>query len=128
MDGVFHALAHTHRRRMLDLVAAEPGVTVGRVAGNFDVSRIAVMNHLAVLERAGLVLSERVGVTRRLYLNATPIRMIYERWTDAFSGHWAGHLLRIKQAAEGAAAGSAGAAGAGAGAGADRRKGRKADD
>ncbi len=120
MDGVFHALAHTHRRRMLDLVAAEPGVTVGRVAANFDVSRIAVMNHLAVLERAGLVLSERVGTTRRLYLNAAPIRMIYERWTDAFSGHWAGHLLRIKQLAEGA--------GAGAAAGVATRKGGKADD
>jgi DNA-binding transcriptional ArsR family regulator len=100
MDGVFHALAHAHRRRILDLVGAEPGITVGHLARHFDVTRISIMNHLAVLDRAGLVLSERDGAARRLYLNTTPVRMIYERWTDAFSGHWAGHLLKIKHAAE----------------------------
>lgn len=103
MDHVFQALAHSHRRRILDIVGAEPGIQVGRLAGRFDVTRIAIMNHLAVLERAGLVVSERAGTARLLYLNATPIRAIYERWTTEFSGHWAGHLLRIKQAAEGAA-------------------------
>ncbi len=102
MDIVFHALAHAHRRRILDLIGAGPGLTVGHLAKNFDVSRIAIMNHLQVLERAGLVISERAGTARKLYLNATPIRMIYERWTTDFSGHWAGHLLRLKQAAESA--------------------------
>ncbi|SFH65873.1 helix-turn-helix transcriptional regulator [Bradyrhizobium sp. Gha] len=108
MDAVLHALAHAHRRRILDLVGTEPGVTVGRLARNFDVSRIAIMNHLTVLERVSLVLSERDGTARRLYLNTVPIRMIYERWTDAFSGHWAGHLLGIKQAAESAGKGGKG--------------------
>lgn len=103
LDVVFHALAHVHRRRILDLVGAESGVTVGRLAQQFDVSRIAVMNHLAVLERAGLIISEKAGTTRRLYLNAAPIRLIYERWATEFSGYWAGHLLRIKQGAESAA-------------------------
>jgi predicted transcriptional regulator len=102
-DALFHALAHTHRRRIVDLVSAEPGIAVGRLAGHFDVSRIAVMNHLTVLERAGLILSEKVGASRRLYVNTTPIRAIYERWTSEFSGHWAGHLLTIKHAAEQAA-------------------------
>jgi predicted transcriptional regulator len=99
-DALFHALAHAHRRRIVDLVTAEPGITVGRLAGHFDVSRIAVMNHLATLERAGLILSERTGTTRRLYVNTAPIRAVYERWTSDFSGHWAGHLLNLKRAAE----------------------------
>ena len=99
-DHVFQALAHTHRRRMLDVVGSDPGIQVGRLAGYFDVSRIAVMNHLAVLEKAGLIVSERSGTTRKLYLNTVPIRLIYERWTDEFSGRWAGHLLDIKRAAE----------------------------
>ncbi len=103
MDGVFHALSHAHRRRILDLVGQKPGIAVGLLAANFDVTRIAIMNHLTVLERAGLIISKKAGTTRQLYLNATPIRMIYERWTDEFSGHWAGHLPRIKQAAESAA-------------------------
>ncbi len=103
VDDALHALAHRHRRRILDIVGGAPGIAVGIVAKNFDVSRIAVMNHLAVLERAGLIISEREGTTRHLYLNVTPIRFIYERWTTEFSGHWAGHLIGIKRAAERAA-------------------------
>jgi len=102
MNLVFQALAHAHRRRIMDLVGESPSIPVGRLASHFDVSRIAIMNHLAVLEKAGLIISERVGTSRQLYLNATPIRMIYELWTDDFSGHWAGHLLSIKRMAENA--------------------------
>jgi DNA-binding transcriptional ArsR family regulator len=102
MDSVFHALAHALRRRILDLVSAGPGLSVGRLALNFDVSRIAVMNHLAVLERAGLILSERDGRSRRLYLNAVPIEQIHDRWTSQYSAHWARRLNDIKYAAEAA--------------------------
>lgn len=100
LDAVFQALAHESRRRMLDIVRARPGIAVGALAGAFDVSRIAVMKHLAVLEAAGLVVSEREGRLRRLYMNAAPIRMIYDRWTDAYSDYWAGALTRLKYAAE----------------------------
>ena len=100
MDAVFHALAHTNRRAMLDYVRAEPGLTVGQLASHFDVSRIAVMNHLAVLEKAHLVVSEKEGRTRKLYLNAMPIQDIHERWTDTYSAHWAERVNIIKHAAE----------------------------
>ena len=100
MDNVFHALAHEIRRTILDLLRATPGQGVGELAGAFDVTRIAIMNHLAVLEGAGLVISEKDGRKRRLYLNAAPIQMIYDRWTDEYSGYWAGRLTSIKYAAE----------------------------
>jgi DNA-binding transcriptional ArsR family regulator len=103
MDGVFQALSHAHRRRMLDLLRAAPGMAVGELASQFDTSRIAVMNHLTVLERAGLVISQREGRTRRLYLNAAPIQMIHDRWTDAYSAHWSRRITDIKYAAEAAA-------------------------
>ena len=103
MDTVFHALAHTTRRSILDHVRAEPGVTVGKMASNFDVSRIAVMNHLAVLEKAGLIISGKDGRSRRLYMNVMPIQDIYDRWTDTYSAHWADRVSIIKQAAEAAA-------------------------
>lgn len=99
-DQVFHALAHETRRAILDLLRDGPGQAVGQLAANFDVSRIAVMNHIAVLERAGLVLSEKDGRTRRLYLNIIPIQMIYDRWSDTYSEHWASKLTSIKYAAE----------------------------
>ena len=103
MDLVFHALAHKTRRRILDLVRDRPGQGVGELAKAFDVSRIAIMNHLKVLEEAGLLVSQKDGRTRRLYLNAMPIHAIHERWIDAYSGFWADRLSFIKQAAEGAA-------------------------
>ncbi|MEM6411492.1 MAG: metalloregulator ArsR/SmtB family transcription factor [Pseudomonadota bacterium] len=103
MSAVFHALSHESRRKVLDLLKAEPGLSVGALAGRFDVSRIAVMNHLAVLEKAGLVISEKDGRSRRLYLNAAPIQMIQDRWMSEYSSHFAQRLTGVKYAAEAAA-------------------------
>lgn len=100
MDAVFSALAHETRRRILDLLRERPGAGVGEVALEFDVSRIAIMKHLAVLENAHLIVSQKDGRTRRLYFNAAPIRMIYDRWTDDYTGYWAGEIARLKYAAE----------------------------
>jgi predicted transcriptional regulator len=100
MDAVFQALAHESRRRMLDIVKEEPGIGVGALAGEFDVSRIAVMKHLAVLEDANLIISQKDGRTRKLYFNAAPIQMIHDRWTTEYSAYWAGHMTRIKYLAE----------------------------
>ncbi len=73
---------------------------MGELAKYFDVSRIAVMNHLVVLGHANLVLSEREGRVRRLYLNAAPIQLIHERWTTQYSAEWAGRLTKNKYVAE----------------------------
>jgi DNA-binding transcriptional ArsR family regulator len=100
MDAVFQALAHKARRRMLDYVKECPGLGVGALASEFDVSRIAVMKHLGILERAGLLVSEKDGRTRRLYFNAVPVQMIYDRWTTEYSAYWSGNLTRIKYLAE----------------------------
>lgn len=100
MDAVFHALAHSVRRTILDYLRESPGLSVGELARNFDVSRIAVMNHLAVLEKAELIISEKVGRTRKLYLNAMPIQDIHERWMDTYSAHWAERVSTIRHAAE----------------------------
>ena len=100
MDAVLQALGNESRRRMLDIVKGEPGIGVGLLAARFDVSRIAVMKHLAVLEKANLVISEKDGRTRRLYFNAAPIQMIHDRWTTEYSAYWAGQLTQIKYRAE----------------------------
>ena len=103
MNLIFQALANETRRTILDILRAKQGQTVGEMASQFDVSRIAIMNHLAVLENADLVISEKDGRSRRLYINIVPIQMVYDRWTDTYSGHWANKLTTIKYAAEHAA-------------------------
>lgn len=100
MDAVFQALASKSRRRMLDKLQECPGIRVGVLASEFDVSRIAVMKHLRVLEQAGLLISEKDGRTRRLYFNAAAIQMIYDRWTTDYSAYWSGNVTRLKYQAE----------------------------
>ena len=96
MDDIFHALAHATRRTIMDIVRSKPGIAIGELAKHFDVSRIAIMNHLRVMEQAGIIISEKDGRTRRLYINVAPIQMIYERWTDDYSGYWASRVTDIK--------------------------------
>jgi predicted transcriptional regulator len=100
IDVILQALGNESRRQMLDIVRARPGIGVGALANEFDVSRIAVMKHLGVLEAANLIVSEKEGRTRRLYFNAAPIRLIHDRWTTDYSAYWAGQVTRIKYRAE----------------------------
>ena len=100
MDNLFHALASAPRREILDIVKDRPGCSVMEVCRHFDVSRIAVMKHLNVLEKANLLISEKQGRTRKLYFNATPIQMIHERWTTEYSAMWAARLTDFKRAVE----------------------------
>ena len=100
MDNLFHALASAPRREILDIVKDRPGCSVTEVCRHFDVSRIAVMKHLNVLEKASLLISEKHGRTRKLYFNAAPIQMIHERWTTEYSAMWAARLTDFKRAVE----------------------------
>ena len=100
MDNLFQALASAARREILDIVKGQPGCSVMHVCRHFDVSRVAVMKHLAVLEKADLIIPEKRGRTKHLYFNATPIQMIHERWTTEYSAMWSARLTDFKRAVE----------------------------
>jgi len=95
-DELFGALAHRARRQMLDILLARPGASVNEVAAHFEFSRIAAMKHLGVLTRAGLVLSEKHGRSRKLYFNTVPIQEIHQRWTDRYGELFAGPMAALK--------------------------------
>jgi DNA-binding transcriptional ArsR family regulator len=60
VDELFHALADATRRDIIRRCAAgEPSVS--RLAQAYPMSFAAVQKHVAVLERAGLVIKERRG-------------------------------------------------------------------
>lgn len=100
MGPVFDALGNATRRRILDLVKAEPGCTVGEAAAHFDVTRIAVMHQIRLLEDVQLLISRKEGRKRRLYFNAVPIQMIYDRWTTELGGFWASQMADVKYRVE----------------------------
>ena len=100
MEPVFDALGNPTRRRILDLVKADPGCTVGEVAAHFDVTRIAVIHQIRILEEAQLLVSRKEGRKRRLYFNAVPIQMIHDRWTTELSAFWASRMADVKYSVE----------------------------
>lgn len=104
LDAVFFALASEPRRRILDVLKLEPGCNVNRVCEYLqaDLGRFAVMKHLATLEQARLVISERAGREKLLWFDPTPIQWIHDRWTSEFSAYFAARLTRLKFSAEGA--------------------------
>jgi len=97
-DAVWRALSDTSRRRMLDLMRQRPR-TVGELGEAFapGLSRFAVMKHLGVLKRAGLVVVREEGRKRWNHLNAVPLRRVYERWVGRYESAWAGALLGLER-------------------------------
>src|SRR5687768_3694944 len=95
-ERVFKALADSRRRRILDLLKTEAHTT-GDLCNRFpDLDRCTVMQHLSVLERAGLVIVKREGRLRWNYLNPLPIKEIYDRWIGAYASGAVELLARIK--------------------------------
>ena len=96
-DLIFKALSHCVRRQLLDILKAEPRTT-GRLCELLpELDRCTVMQHLGVLEAAGLVIAERRGRERWNHLDALPIHAIHERWIGPYAAYAAFILSRLKQ-------------------------------
>jgi DNA-binding transcriptional ArsR family regulator len=67
LDRMFHALADVTRRSVVERLSRGPA-SVSDLAKPFDMSLPAVVQHLAVLEGAGVVSSEKVGRVRTYQL------------------------------------------------------------
>ncbi|MFJ6652102.1 ArsR/SmtB family transcription factor [Microbacterium sp. NPDC091313] len=86
MGDLFHAIADPTRRIILDELTEQDGQSLfelcGRLVMRHDItsSRQAISQHLAVLENAGLVSSQRSGRTKLHHLHTEPLRAIVERW------------------------------------------------
>ncbi len=94
-DLVYKALADSRRREILDLLKDEP-MTTGDLCDHFKkIDRCTVMQHLGVLEKAGLVITQKKGRFRWNYLNAVPIRNIYDRWINKYTNHSVDILSRL---------------------------------
>ena len=86
IDQAFHALADGNRRAIvarLTLGAA----SVSELAVPLDVSLPTVLQHLDVLQRSGLVRSEKVGRVRTCRLEPAPMRAV-EHWIAEHRAVW----------------------------------------
>lgn len=98
-EEVFAALADPTRWRVLTLLAERGEATATVLAGDLPVSRVAVVKHLTVLDRAGLVESRRAG--REVRYRARPDRLDEAaRRMSAIAARWDARLAAIKRLAE----------------------------
>jgi len=79
---IWTALADAKRRRIIQLLH-EKSHTTSEICAYFDVSRFAIMRHLKVLERAGLIRTRREGRQRWNFLNDDLLRAIQRTYLDA---------------------------------------------
>src|ERR1700728_2274836 len=101
-DGsVFRALADASRRRLLDRLHASNGQTLGELCEDMEMSRQAVTKHLAILEEASLVVTQRKGREKLHYINPVPINDIAERWISKFEAPRLDALSALKRRLEG---------------------------
>ena len=84
MDAVFRALADPTRRRLLDRLRARNGQSLSELCERADMTRQAVTKHLAILEAANLVATQKHGREKRHYLNPVPINEIADRWIGKY--------------------------------------------
>jgi len=101
MDEVFKALADPLRRRLLDDLRERNGRTLNELCEGRGMTRQAVTKHLAVLEAANLVATEKRGREKLHYLNPVPIHDIADRWIGKFERGRLGALADLKHKLEG---------------------------
>ena len=100
IDRVFKALADPSRRRLLDLLHAENGQTLGELCAHLDMTRQAVTKHLVLLEDANLVVTVWRGREKLHYLNPMPINEIFDRWVGKYERRQVRALADLKKALE----------------------------
>lgn len=94
---IWKALGSPHRRALLDALRDGAKTTSALCEVLPQLSRFAVMQHLSVLERAGVVLVRRDGRERWNELNAVPIQRELERWLNGFQQATASQLLAFER-------------------------------
>ena len=96
-DLVFKALGDARRRRILDLLKEAPRTT-GQLCDAFPrLDRCTVMQHLDVLQDAGLIIVRREGRYRWNYLDPLPIKDIHDRWIGPYADAAVNLMARLKR-------------------------------
>jgi DNA-binding transcriptional ArsR family regulator len=93
LDGLFHALADPARRAMVERLSLGPA-PVSELARPLPMSLPSVMQHLGVLEAAGLVRSKKLGRVRTCSIRTDRLSLA-EQWINGRVKEWEGRLDRL---------------------------------
>ena len=87
---VFHAISDPTRREIIGLIVKKP-MNLNAIAGNFDVSRPAISQHVKILEECGLLIIRKEG--RERYCEAKISRLDeVSDWVERQRRFWTSKL------------------------------------
>jgi DNA-binding transcriptional ArsR family regulator len=95
LDRVFQGLADPTRRAVLLRLSRGPA-SVSEMARAFPMALPSFVQHLAVLERGGLVRSRKIGRTRTYQIEPQPLRAA-EHWLEAQRLQWSRRLDQLDE-------------------------------
>jgi DNA-binding transcriptional ArsR family regulator len=93
LDKTFHALADPSRRSIVVRLSRGPA-SVSELAAPLTMSLPAVVQHIDVLQKSGLVRSEKVGRVRTCRLEPGPLQSV-EQWIGQHRATWERRLDRL---------------------------------
>src|SRR5499425_3622114 len=93
LDRLFHALSDPARRAMVERLTRGPA-PVSELARPLPMSLPSAMQHLGVLEAAGLVRSEKIGRVRICAIESQTLSLA-EQWINARRSEWEHRLDRL---------------------------------
>ncbi len=93
VDRVFHALGDPTRRAIVEKLSAG-AISVSSLARPLDITLAAVVQHLQVLERSGLVRTTKIGRVRTCRIEPKGLS-IAERWIEERRSLWERRLDRL---------------------------------
>jgi DNA-binding transcriptional ArsR family regulator len=93
LDRLFHALADPARRAMVERLSRGPA-PVSELARPLPMSLPSAMQHLSILEAAGLVRSQKIGRVRTCSIQTDTLSLA-ERWINARRQDWERRLDRL---------------------------------
>jgi DNA-binding transcriptional ArsR family regulator len=99
LDQTFAALADPTRRAILTRLAETGAQSAGEIAEPFAMSLPAVLKHLDVLARSGLIHREKRGRTVHCRLEAAPMRAAMA-WLEHYERFWSTRLNSLAKLVE----------------------------
>ena len=98
LDSSFSALADPTRRAILERLGCG-GATISELAEPTDMSLTGLKKHVRILERAGLVTTEKRGRTRHCRLGPKRLDDVAE-WLEGYRRNWADRFDRMEDVIE----------------------------
>src|SRR5262245_9044836 len=99
LDRTFSALTDATRRSILARLEVEGEITVGGIAAQLPIKLPAVLNHLGVLESAGLIRRSKQGRVVTISIDPDPMKPAIA-WLKRYERFWQPRLDRLARFAE----------------------------